>query len=108
MPSSSGSSATPSAPGACVRSIRTSTSWRNTPNVDFSHPFSENAVQRVRSVPGVARADNLIVWFMNIALPSGAQEGALVYALEDFTRWNLPWNVVEGNLEDLRRGPYMF
>ena len=81
---------------------------RNTPNVDFSHPFSENAVQRVRSTPGVERADNLIVWFMNIALPSGAQEGTLVYALEDFTRWNLPWNVSEGNLEDLRRGPYMF
>ena len=64
---------------------------RNTPNVDFSHPFPENALQRVRSIPGVARADNLIVWFMNIALPSGAQEGTLVYALEDFTRWNLPW-----------------
>lgn len=81
---------------------------RNTPNVDFAHTFPETAVQRVRSVPGVARADNLIVWFMTVALPSGAQEGALVYALEDFKAWGIPWNVVEGELADLRRGPYVF
>ena len=36
---------------------------RNTPNVDFAHAFPETAVQRVRSMPGVERADNLIVWF---------------------------------------------
>ena len=46
-------------------------SARNTPNVDFSNTFPETFVQRVRSVPGVARADNLIVWFGRVALPSG-------------------------------------
>lgn len=81
---------------------------RNTPNVDFAQTFSETSVQRVRSVPGVERADNLIVWFMSMSLPTGAKEGILVYALEDFERWNLPWNVVEGNLTDLRRGDYFF
>lgn len=81
---------------------------RNTPNVDFAQTFSETSVQRVRSVPGVERADNLIVWFMSMSLPTGAKEGILVYALEDFQRWNLPWNVVEGNLTDLRRGDYFF
>jgi len=62
----------------------------------------------VRSIPGVARADNLIVWFMNIALPTGAIEGTEIYALEDFTTWNMPWNVAEGDLRDLRRGNYFF
>lgn len=81
---------------------------RNTPNVDFAQTFSETSVQRVRSIPGVERADNLIVWFMSMSLPTGAKEGILVYALEDFRRWNLPWNVVEGNLTDLRRGNYLF
>jgi putative ABC transport system permease protein len=61
----------------------------------------------VRSIDGVARADNLIVWFMNVNLPTGAVEGTEVYALEDFSRWNFPRNVVDGNLADLRRGPYM-
>jgi putative ABC transport system permease protein len=81
---------------------------KNTPNVDFAHTFPETAVQRVRSVPGVARADNLIVWFMQMSLPSGAQEGTLVYALEDFSAWNIPWNVAEGDLSDLKRGNYFF
>ena len=47
---------------------------RNTPNVDFANPFPESYVQRVRSVPGVSRADNLIVWYAIVALPSGAKE----------------------------------
>ena len=81
---------------------------RNTPNVDFAHTFPETAVQRVRSVPGVAAADNLIVWFMTVNLPSGAQEGTLVYALSDFHRWNIPWNVESGDLDDLKRGQYLF
>src|SRR6266511_3234044 len=80
----------------------------NTPNVDFAHTFPETYVKRVRSIPGVARADNLIVWFMNVNLPTGAVEGTEVYALGDFTRWNFPQNVVEGNVQDLRRGGYIF
>jgi putative ABC transport system permease protein len=81
---------------------------RNTPNIDFAHTFPETAVQRVRSVPGVSRADNLIVWFMTVNLPSGAQEGTLVYALEDFGGWNIPWNIQQGDLRDLKRGQYFF
>jgi putative ABC transport system permease protein len=81
---------------------------RNTPNIDFAHTFPDTAVLRVRSVPGVARADNLIVWFATVNLPSGAQESTEIYALEDFGRWNIPWRVDEGNLEDLKRGQYFF
>ncbi len=81
---------------------------KNTPNIDFAKTFPETHVQRVRSVPGVERADNLIIWFMNVALPSGAQEGVQIYALEDFKAWNFPWNVTEGNIDDLRRGQFIF
>ena len=80
---------------------------RNTPNVDFAHTFPETYIKRVRSIEGVQRADNLIVWFMNVNLPTGAVEGTEVYALEDFTAWNFPQGVTEGNVVDLRRGPYM-
>ncbi len=82
-------------------------SARNTPNVDFSNTFPETFVQRIRSVPGVARADNLIVWFSRVALPSGATENAVIYALEDFARWNLPWRIEAGDARDLRRGKYV-
>jgi putative ABC transport system permease protein len=81
---------------------------RNAPNVDLTSAFPETYVQRVRSVPGVARADNLIVWFVRVALPTGASEDAVVYGLEDCSRWRLPWQVEEGDLRDLKRGKYVF
>ena len=81
---------------------------RNTPNVDFAHGFPETRVQRVRSIAGVERADNLLVQFLNLTLPDGAEEGMLVYGLEDFKRWGIPWNVESGDLTDLKRGDYMF
>jgi putative ABC transport system permease protein len=80
---------------------------RETPNVDFAHTFPETTVLRVRGVPGVERADNLIIAFMNIQLPSGAEEGCLVYGLEDFGAWNLPWSVEGGEVLDLKRGMYI-
>jgi putative ABC transport system permease protein len=80
---------------------------RNNPNIDFAQSFPETYVQRVRSIEGVERADNLIVWFTQVSLPNGAQEGAQVYALEDFSRWRIPWTVNEGDVEDLRRGRFV-
>ena len=80
---------------------------RQTPNVDFAHAFPETTVLRVRGVRGVQRADNLIVQFMNIQLPSGAEEGCLVYGLSDFTAWNLPWNVQGADVKDLKRGRFI-
>ena len=80
---------------------------RGSQNVDIAQGFPDTRVQRVRSVPGVARADNLIVSFMSVALPTGARDAVLVYALDDFRRWNLPWSVETGNVTDLRRGPYV-
>ena len=41
-------------------------------------------------MPGVLRADNLIVWFVPVALPSGAKEATIVYALEDFPALEVP------------------
>ena len=79
----------------------------NTPNVDFGNPFPESYLQRVRSVAGVERADNLLVWFATVSLPGGAKESAVIYGLRDFSRWNLPWKVLEGDPEDLRRGRFV-
>jgi putative ABC transport system permease protein len=81
---------------------------RNAANIDFAQTFPEGYVHRVRSVPGVRRADNLVMDYKQVALPNGAQEGMLVYGLEDFSRWSLPWEVSEGDAADLRRGRYLF
>jgi putative ABC transport system permease protein len=78
---------------------------RNSPNLDFVHQFSESNVERVRAVPGIERADNLILSFMQVSLPTGAEETTVVYALEDFSAWGVPWHVSAGDLADLKRGP---
>jgi putative ABC transport system permease protein len=80
---------------------------KNTPNLDFVHQFPETNVERVRATPGVKRADNLILAFMNVSLPTGAQETTVVYALESFRKWGFPWNVTSGDVDDLKRGPYV-
>lgn len=79
---------------------------RNTPNVDFANPFPESYVHRVRSIPGVARADNLIVWYAFVSLPSGAKEQVEFYGLDDYPAWGYPWDVVSGDPSDLRRGRF--
>ena len=55
---------------------------RNTQNVDFGNPYPEGYVQRVRSIPGVVRADNLIVWYAIVALPSVRRNRSCTTALK--------------------------
>jgi putative ABC transport system permease protein len=80
---------------------------KNSPNLDFVHQFPESNLYRARSVPGVARADNLILSFMQVSLPNGAEETAIVYAMEDLRGWGMPWRVTAGNLDDLKRGAFV-
>jgi putative ABC transport system permease protein len=55
----------------------------------------------------VARADNLIVWYAIVALPSGAKEQVVYYGLDDFPKWGFPWEVASGDASDLRRGQFV-
>lgn len=80
---------------------------KNSPTLDFVHNFPENNLYRVRAVEGVERADNLILSFMQVALPNGAEETAIVYAMRDFPSWGIPWKVSSGSVEDLKRGDFM-
>jgi putative ABC transport system permease protein len=80
---------------------------KNSPNLDFVHQFPESNLYRARAVPGVARADNLILSFMQVALPTGAEETTIVYAMEDFKRWGVPWQVTAGSVDDLKRGAFV-
>lgn len=80
---------------------------KNSPNLDFVHQFPESHLYRARSVPGVERADNLILSFMQVSLPTGAEETTVVYAMEDFRRWGVPWSVPEGTLDGLSGGPFV-
>jgi putative ABC transport system permease protein len=81
---------------------------RNTKNIEFAQAFPEDYTQRVRSIPGVERADNMIVMYGHLRLPSGTRDNVLIYALEDFAKWRFPAAIVEGALPDLRHGSALF
>jgi putative ABC transport system permease protein len=81
---------------------------KNCANIDFGLTFPETRVDRLRSIVGVARADNLLLAYVIVSLPNGSLETAETYGLKDFHAWNLPWDVAEGNVDDLRRGAYAF
>jgi putative ABC transport system permease protein len=80
---------------------------KNSPNLDFVHQFPESNLYRARAVPGVARADNLILSFMQVSLPTGAEETTIVYAMDDFRRWGIPWQITAGSVDDLKRGSFV-
>src|SRR5438874_285532 len=63
---------------------------KNTPNVDFSHAFPESRVERVRSIHGVERADNLITTYILVKVAPGADAGAVASEI----RRRLPYNDV--------------
>ena len=44
----------------------------------------------MRSISGVAKADNLIVWYAIVTLPTGAKESVVYYGLENFPAWGFP------------------
>ena len=78
---------------------------RNTPNVDFAHTFPESYVQRVRSVPGrrAGRQPDRLVHDRRPA-DRARRRARSSTPWRTSRRWNLPWNVTEGDLADLRRG----
>jgi putative ABC transport system permease protein len=77
---------------------------RNVETVDLPVQFSEELVWVVRSTPGVARADNLLVQYVNAVRRTGELEAVLVYAMKDFQPWDFPRVVVDGSTSDLRNG----
>ncbi len=81
---------------------------KNTPNIDLPHYFSETSVMRVRSIPSVARADNLLVAFIGMQLPTGAEETLIVYGVTNPSQWRLPWAFTEGTTDRIQHGRGMF
>src|SRR5262249_7877350 len=74
------------------------------PNLEMASTFPETYVHRVRSVSGVARADNMLAAFLSMNLPSGVRESVMCYGMENYPRWGWPWNVHDGAPGDIHRG----
>ncbi len=75
---------------------------KGTPYIEQGSVFSERKLYQVLATPGVARADKYIVRFSNWKTPQGAEEGIQIVGFNPYTGVGGPWNVVEGNVEELK------
>ena len=75
---------------------------KGTPYIEQGSVFSERKLYQVLAAPGVATADKYIVRFSNWKTPAGAEEGIQIVGFNPYTGTGGPWNMVEGNVEDLK------
>jgi putative ABC transport system permease protein len=80
--------------------------WVMDPQVQMSEgpkPLSDTALQRVRSVPGVAWAVPMYKGWLKCRLPDGTLTTVRLIGIDDATLAAGPAQMVEGSLADLRR-----
>lgn len=65
---------------------------------EFATPFDERAYYKIASVPGVERAERVLINFAQFKLPDGGDLGVQVVGVESSDAPLLsPWNVVDGD-----------
>jgi putative ABC transport system permease protein len=75
---------------------------KHTPYIEQGAAFSERKLYQVLATPGVASADKYIVRFAQWKKPLGAEETVQAVGFNPYTGVGGPWNVAEGNVEDLK------
>jgi putative ABC transport system permease protein len=75
---------------------------KGTPYIEQGAPFSERKLYQVLATPGVAQAEKYIVRFTQWKTPGGAEESTQVVGFDPYSGIGGPWNLVAGNLEDLK------
>jgi putative ABC transport system permease protein len=75
---------------------------KNSQNFDMVNPFPESLVTAARSVEGVEWAENLIQQFAFMRLADGGTEQIEIIGFDLNGHVGRPWNIVEGDLNELR------
>lgn len=80
---------------------------RNTQNFDFTHPFPEEWVNRVKALPEVEWADRIILTWGFLKLANGGKEQVQIIGFNPNTGVGAPWSMVSGSPVDVKGGRYM-
>src|SRR3974390_413053 len=75
---------------------------KHTPYIEQGGVFSERKLDQVLATPGVASADKYIVRFAQWKTRNGGEQSVQVVGFNPYTGIGGPWNVVQGNVEDLK------
>jgi putative ABC transport system permease protein len=85
--------------------------WITAPRVPYIEqgvPFSERKLATVLATPGVAAAGKYLVRFTQWKRPDGRQESVQIVGVELPSGLGVPWNIVAGALDDLRKPDAVF
>lgn len=75
---------------------------KNCKTLDFSVPFSENKLYKVKGIDGVADADKLVMRFNPIKLLQGVEDDTILIGFNPDTKIGAPWQMKEGRIEDVK------
>jgi putative ABC transport system permease protein len=75
---------------------------RHVPYLEQASPFSERKLYQVLATPGVEGAEKYIVRFSDWQRPDGGHEGIQVVGVNPDSPMGIPWNLVQGRVEDLK------
>lgn len=80
---------------------------RNVQNFDFTNPFPEEWINKVRALPDILWADRLILTWGFIKLANGGKEQVQIIGFNPDTGVGAPWSMVSGNPAETKGGNYM-
>src|SRR3974390_808338 len=75
---------------------------KHTPYIEQGGVFSERKLYQVLATPGVASADKYIGRFAQGKTTNGGEQSVQVGGFNPYSGIGGPWNVVQGNVEDLK------
>jgi putative ABC transport system permease protein len=76
---------------------------KHIPYLEQATPFAEGKFYQVLATPGVEEAQKYIVRFSDWQRHDGGHEGIQVVGFNPDSKYGAPWNVVAGEVEDLKQ-----
>ena len=81
---------------------------KRVPYLEQAVLFSDRKLYPILATPGVERAEKFVARFFAAKRSDGRQEGSLIVGASPSGWMGRPWNVVQGNVEDLRSSDTIF
>jgi len=76
---------------------------KHVPYVELGVPFSERKLYQVRAVPGVAEAQKIVSRWSQWKRADGREESVQIVGINPDSVMEQPWNLVQGNVQDLKQ-----
>lgn len=80
---------------------------KDSPNFDWSQPFPEGNLQKIKGVKGIKWAEKMIFAWSMMKLPDGGTEQVELIGFDPDTGRCAPWRMKEGSYRDVKGGRYV-